>query len=359
VAERLERATKPGNAGGAKEPQFKDDDQRRKSPEIGMSLTTPESVWNLQQSLQAKAKANPTLRFYSLYDKIYRRDVLAFAWQRCRTNGGSAGVDGQTFEQIESGGLGVWLDELTEQLKSKTYKPQAVRRVHIPKADGKLRPLGIPTIKDRVAQMAAVIVLAPIFEADLPEEQYAYRTNRNAHDAIGAVHKWVNQGHRQVVDADLSGYFDTIPHHELMKSLARRVSDGAMLKLIQISVQMLDTHLMIGTYDGTLEQAPDTFNAVGVNVSNNPFLNRVSNDAMLSVGVFDSPVGREFVSVDRFCIGRGIVLNELMKRWLVRMGNDLQSNFALSLHGSDGDSFVSLVSTSHAAHPAQKMGAVH
>jgi retron-type reverse transcriptase len=146
VAERLVRAKKPGNAGGAKEPQFKDDDQRRKSPEIGMSLITPESVWNLQQSLQAKAKANPTLRFYSLYDKIYRRDVLAHAWQRCRANGGSAGVDGQTFEQIEAQGLGAWLDELTEQLKSKTYRAQAVRRVYIPKADGKQRPLGIPTV---------------------------------------------------------------------------------------------------------------------------------------------------------------------------------------------------------------------
>ena len=111
-----------------------------------MSLITPERVWNLQQSLQAKAKANPTLRFYSLYDKIYRRDVLAHAWQRCRANGGSAGVDGQTFEQIEAQGLGTWLDELTEQLKNKTYQPQAVRRVYIPKADGKQRPLGIPTV---------------------------------------------------------------------------------------------------------------------------------------------------------------------------------------------------------------------
>lgn len=203
-----------------------------------MRLTTPESVWNLQQSLQAKAKANPTLRFYSLYDKMYRRDVLAFAWRQCRANGGSAGVDGQTFEQIEAAGLGAWLDELTEQLKSKTYRPQAVRRVYIPKADGKLRPLGIPTIQDRVAQMAAVILLAPLFEADLPEEQYAYRPNRGAHDAINAVQGLVNRGHRNVVDADLSGYFDTIPHHELMKSVARRVSDGAVLKLIQQWLEM-------------------------------------------------------------------------------------------------------------------------
>ena len=203
-----------------------------------MSLTTPESVWNLQKSLQVKAKANPALRFYSLYDKIYRRDVLTFAWQRCRANGGSAGVDGQTFEGIEAGGLGAWLDGLTERLRAKTYKPQAVRRVYIPKADGKLRPLGIPCIRDRVVQMAAVIVLSPIFEADLPEEQYAYRADRSAHDAIRAVHGLVNRGHCEVVDADLSGYFDTIPHHELMKSVARRVSDGAVLKLVQQWLEM-------------------------------------------------------------------------------------------------------------------------
>ncbi len=203
-----------------------------------MSLVTPESVWNLQQSLQAKAKANPALRFYSLYDKIYRRDVLAFAWRRCRENGGSAGVDGQTLEQIESSGLGAWLDQLVEELKDKTYRPQAVRRVWIPKADGKLRPLGISTVRDRVVQMAAVIVLAPIFEADMPEEQYAYRTDRSAHEAIEAVHGLINRGHRNVVDADLSGYFDSIPHHELMKSVARRISDGAVLSLIQQWLEM-------------------------------------------------------------------------------------------------------------------------
>ena len=203
-----------------------------------MSLITPESVWNLQQSLQAKAKANPTLRFYSLYDKIYRRDVLAHAWQRCRANGGSAGVDGQTFEKIEAQGLGAWLDEVTEQLKSKTYQPQAVRRVYIPKADGKQRPLGIATLRDRVVQMAAAIVLGPIFEVDLPDEQYAYRPRRSAHDAIRAVHGLVNRGYRQVVEGDLSGYYDTIPHHELMKGVARRISDGAVLRLIQQWLEM-------------------------------------------------------------------------------------------------------------------------
>lgn len=160
-----------------------------------MSLTPRESVWTLQKSLQANAKASPALRFYSLYDKMFRRDVLSLAWQRCRANGGSAGIDGQTFEQIESGGLGAWLDGLTEQLRAKTYKPQAVRRVYIPKADGKLRPLGIPCIRDRVVQMAAVIVLNPILEVDMPEEQYAYRTDRSAHDAIRAVRGLLHRGY--------------------------------------------------------------------------------------------------------------------------------------------------------------------
>ena len=168
----------------------------------------------------------------------YRKDVLLFAYDCCKSNKGAAGVDGQTFEDIETYGQEQWLDELTEQLKSKTYKPQAVRRVHIPKADGKLRPLGIPTIQDRVIQMAAVLILEPIFEADLQPEQYAYRAQRSALDAVREVHRGLNEGLREVVDADLSGYFDTIPHPELVKCLARRISDGAMLALLKQWLQM-------------------------------------------------------------------------------------------------------------------------
>jgi RNA-directed DNA polymerase len=203
-----------------------------------VSLTTPPKVRQLQRALYAKAKAKPSYRFYALYDKIYRKDVLLWAWSCCRANGGSAGVDGQRFEGIETKGVKAWLEQLAKELKEKTYRPQAVRRVQIPKPDGKQRPLGIPTIKDRVAQMAAVIVLEAIFEADLTEEQYAYRPQRSAHDAINEVHWLLNRGYREVVDADLSSYFDTIPHQELMKSIARRVSDGAMLALIKGWLEM-------------------------------------------------------------------------------------------------------------------------
>ena len=203
-----------------------------------MSLTTPPKVRQLQRALYAKAKAHPSYRFYALYDKIYRKDVLLWAWSCCRAKGGSCGVDGQSFAGIEAKGVEAWLDQLAKELKEKTYRPQAVRRVLIPKPDGKQRPLGIPTIKDRVAQVAAVIVLEAIFEADLTEEQYAYRPQRSAHDAINEVQGLLNRGYREVVDADLSSYFDTIPHHELMKSLARRISDGAMLELIKSWLEM-------------------------------------------------------------------------------------------------------------------------
>jgi RNA-directed DNA polymerase len=199
-----------------------------------MSLTTPASVQKLQTALHAKAKEAPNLRFYALYDKVYRKDVLAYAYERCKANGGAAGVDEQTFEDIEQYGVERWLDELMQELKSRTYQPQPVRRVYIPKPDGKQRPLGIPTIRDRVVQTAAVLVLEPIFEADLPPEQYAYRADRSALDAVQHVHKLINTGHGQIVDADLSSYFDSVPHAELMKSVARRIVDGAMLHLIKM-----------------------------------------------------------------------------------------------------------------------------
>ncbi len=202
-----------------------------------MSLRPPEKVRKLQAALHAKAKGAPEYRFYALYDKVYREDILAFAYRRCRQNGGAAGVDGETFEDIEAYGVERWLGERAEELREKTYRPQPVLRQWIPKPNGGRRPLGIPTIRDRVVQTAAVVVLEPIFEADLPPEQHAYRPGRSAHDAVRRVHALVNTGHREVIDADLSGYYDSIPHAELMKSVARRISDRRMLRLIKMWLQ--------------------------------------------------------------------------------------------------------------------------
>jgi RNA-directed DNA polymerase len=202
------------------------------------NLATPLSVQKLQTALHAKAKDEPGCRFHALYDKLYREDVLRHAYQCCRANHGAPGVDGVRFEDIEACGVELWRDELAKMLKEKTYQADAIRRVYIPKPNGKLRPLGIPTIRDRVVQMAMVLVLGPIFEADLPPEQYAYRPERNAHDAIQQVHSLLNKGYTQVVDADLAAYFDSIPHAELMKSVARRVVDRHVLHLIKMWLEV-------------------------------------------------------------------------------------------------------------------------
>ena len=198
------------------------------------NLATPESVQKLQAALHAKAKEEPEYRFYLLYDKVYRADVLAYAYSCCKANKGAAGVDGQRFEDIAGYGEERWLGELAARLKKKDYRPEAVKRVWIPKPNGKLRPLGIPTIADRVVQTATMLVLEAIFEADLQPEQYGYRPHRGAHDAIRAVHRLLNTGHTRVIDADLSGYFDSIPHAELMMSVARRISDKHVLHLIKM-----------------------------------------------------------------------------------------------------------------------------
>jgi len=198
------------------------------------NLATPTSVQKLQRALQTKAKGTPGFRFYALYDKLYRADVLRHAYACCKSNGGAAGVDEERFEDIETYGLERWLEELAQALRNEEYAPQPVRRVYIPKPNGTQRPLGIPAIRDRVAQTAAVLVLEPIFEPDLPPEQYAYRARRNALQAVQRVHKLINTGHRQVIDADLSSYFDTIPHAELLQSVARRVVDRRVLHLIKM-----------------------------------------------------------------------------------------------------------------------------
>jgi RNA-directed DNA polymerase len=198
-----------------------------------MSLKTPEKIRNLRKKLYLKAKQEPNFRFYQLWDKVWRSDILEHAYRLAKSNGGKPGVDGVTFQQIESQGCEEWLRSLQEDLRSKTYRPQPVRRVMIPKPGGGQRPLGIPTIRDRVAQTAAKLVIEPIFEADLDPEAYGYRPNRSALDAIQRVHELLCKGYTDVVDADLSKYFDTIPHAELLQCVARRISDRQVLKVIK------------------------------------------------------------------------------------------------------------------------------
>jgi group II intron reverse transcriptase/maturase len=185
-------------------------------------------------ALHAKAKAEPGFRFYALYDKISRDDILMHAYAQCRSNQGAPGVDGQDFVDIEAYGVERWLGELALALREETYRPDPIRRVFIPKADGKLRPLGISTLRDRVCMTAAMLVLEPIFEADLPPEQYAYRPGRNAQQAVIEVAETVYYGRPEVVDADLADYFGSIPHAELMQSLARRIVDRRALHLIKM-----------------------------------------------------------------------------------------------------------------------------
>jgi RNA-directed DNA polymerase len=205
---------------------------KRGSQVIDESLETPDGVRELQNKLYRKAKNEPEYRFYLLYDKIYRADVLQRAWKLAKANGGAPGVDGESFEEIEKKGEKEWLEGLRKELHEKTYRPQPVRRVMIPKPGGGERPLGIPTIRDRVVQTAAKLVVEPIFEADMEPNAYGYRPKKSAQDAIQEVREQLNKGYTDIVDADLSKYFDTIPHSELMQSVARRIVDKHVLHLI-------------------------------------------------------------------------------------------------------------------------------
>src|SRR5437868_312749 len=199
-----------------------------------MSLETPIKIRMLQRKLYQKAKGEPNYRFYLLYDKMYREDILAHAYALAKSNQGAPGVDGQSFWGIETLGLEEWLSGIRNDLRAKTYEPRAVRRVMIPKPGGGERPLGIPTVRDRVVQTAAKLVLEPIFEADFDPHAYGYRPKRSAQDAIRKVHQLLCSGYTDVVDADLSKYFDTIPHCELMQCVARRIVDRDVLRLIKM-----------------------------------------------------------------------------------------------------------------------------
>ena len=213
------------------EPMF----ESGKSPGIDMSLATlPDSVRTLQTTLQTKAKNEPTTRFYSLWDKVCRWDILSEAYRRCRANRGAPGVDGESFEAIEAQGLDLWLERLQQELKGKTYQPRPLLRVWIPKANGGERSLAVPCIRDRVGQAAVLLVLEPIFEPDLLPRQYGFRRGLNAKMALRRTHFTITErGKREVVDADLSDYFNTIPHGDLMHSVARRIADGTVLSVIR------------------------------------------------------------------------------------------------------------------------------
>ena len=199
-----------------------------------MSLETPEKIRTLQRKLYCKAKAEPSFRFYLLYDKICREDILHHAYALARANAGAPGVDGESFADIEAAGVEKWLVGLREELISKTYRPAPVRRVMLPKPGGGERPLGIPTIRCRAVQTAAKLVLEPIFEADLENSAYGYRPRRDATGAVKGVHRLICRGYTDVVDADLSKYFDSIPHSDLLKSVARRIVDRHVLRLIKM-----------------------------------------------------------------------------------------------------------------------------
>jgi group II intron reverse transcriptase/maturase len=201
------------------------------------TLVTPEKIRDLQRALYMRAKKEPKFRFYALYDKVYRVDILEHAYRLARSNGGAPGPDGVTFEQIEQIGPTVMLEELHDALKTKTYRPGPVRRVYIPKLSGGERPLGIPNIRDRVAQTAAKLVLEPIFEADFDPDSYGFRPKRDAHQALDAIKEALDQGMHWIIDADLASYFDTIPHDRLMKAVAERVVDGPMLALVKMFLE--------------------------------------------------------------------------------------------------------------------------
>ena len=226
-----------------------------------MSLRTPDSIRTLQRKLYDKAKTEPDFRFYILYDKVWRADILSHAYGLARAKQGAPGVDGVTFEQIETVGLQNWLTRLGEELRTQTYRCQPVRRVMIPKPGGGERPLGIPTIRDRVVQTAAKLVLEPIFEADLDPAAFGYRPKRGAGQAIQQVLTLLRQGYTDVVDADLSKYFDTIPHPELMGSIARRIVDANMLRLIK---QWLKAPVETAGKDGGTRMAGGRANRMGV-----------------------------------------------------------------------------------------------
>jgi RNA-directed DNA polymerase len=283
-------------------------------------IATPPKVRKLQLALYRKAKAEPKYRFWSLYGELCRADVIELAMRAIARNGGSAGVDGETPEAYlrSDEAWSTWRDNLQQELKSKTYQPGPVRRVHIPKADGKLRPLGIPTVKDRVAQAAMVIVLQPVFEADFHEHSYAYRPKRNAHQALTTIQKALWTGREEVIDADLSGYFDSIPHDKLMALVARRISDGAVLALVQawLKAPIVEVDRTRGGKRTLPNKQGTPQGGVISPLLANLYLDKLDKAVNEQCGVVMVRYADDFVIL---CPkGRGTALLERLKRWLGR-----------------------------------------
>lgn len=196
-------------------------------------LTNIEKIREFQRKLYDKAKTNPKYRFYTLYDKTYRTDILEEAYRKAKANGGACGVDGETFEDIETNGRAEYVAILQKELKEERYKPKPVKRVYIPKANGKERPLGIPTVRDRIVQTAFLLVLEPVFEADFTESSYGFRAKKSAHGAVREIYKYLNWGCEEIYDVDIEKYFDTVDHWKLIRLLAQRISDGQILHVIK------------------------------------------------------------------------------------------------------------------------------
>ena len=319
--------------------------QRSKGAGDGsQEITTPQKLLKLQRALYRKAKAEPTYRFWSLYSELTRLDLLEYALQLVERNGGAPGVDGQTIESIRTTPekRQQWLEQLQRELQTKTYRPSPVRRVYIPKPNGGERPLGIPTVKDRVVQMVALLVLAPIFEADFHPYSFGFRPQRSAHQALDAIIQALRQGKLEVVDADLSKYFDTIPHERLMKLVARRISDGSLLHLMR---QWLDVPIVEEGPEGKRRVLP---NQQGVPQGGviSPLLANLYLNALDWAVNDPKECGRPALVryADDFVIlctpGQGAELGDRLRRWLEARGLKLNEEKTRKVHSRDGFNFL-------------------
>jgi group II intron reverse transcriptase/maturase len=319
--------------------------QRSKGAGDGsQEITTPQKLRKLQRALYRKAKAQPDYRFWSLYSELTRLDLLEHALQLVQRNGGAPGVDGQSIASITAKPerRKAWLEQLQGELQTQTYRPSLVRRVYIPKADGGQRPLGIPTVKDRVVRMVALLVLAPMFEADFHPNSYGFRPQRNAHEALDAIIEGLLRGKLEVVDADLSKYFDSIPHDRLMKLLARRISDGSILHLLK---QWLEAPIVEEERDGTRRVLP---NRQGVPQGGviSPLLANLYLNA-LDWAVNDPKQRGRPVMVryaDDFVIlcapGQGSELVERLRKWLAARGLKLNEQKTRKVHSRESFQFL-------------------